>query len=372
MAESHSQQPSADLERKLLHGLHLEWTSARDCNGDPGILSLLPPLFSLNDARGTLAHWNLNRREISFSRHFILHHPWDAVREVLLHEMAHQAAHELFHAREEPPHGPGFRKACVLLGANPKASGTYPTLRERLVAGHASPEEALSRRIEKLFALAKSSNPHESEAALAKAQALMEKHRIDTPEAAEPQDGYTTLFLGHPALRHHREFYALANLLTEHYFVRCVWAMACVVDKGKMGRVLEVSGARSHVLTAEYVYTFILDFIDRSWTELQKERGQKLGRLRKSDYAEGVVAGFSQKLGAEKIKRPTSLLPEVVKDPVLDAYIEQRYPRLATRSRRVRRVDTELIGRGREAGRRMTIRPGLNKKRAPKGALLTD
>ncbi|SCY66544.1 DUF2786 domain-containing protein [Desulfoluna spongiiphila] len=372
MAETHTATLSAELEHRLLHGLHLEWNSARDGNPDPRIRSLTPPMFAVNDAKGTLAHWNEKRREISFSRHFLSHHPWDAVREVLLHEMAHQVAHEVLKAHGEPPHGPAFRSACDLLGANPKASGSYPSLRDRLATGSTSPQDALTQRIHKLFALAQSSNPHESEAALAKAQGLMEKYRIDTLETGDPQDEYTTLFLGRPALRHHREFYALANLLTEHYFVRCVWAMACVVDKGKMGRALEVSGARSHVLTAEYAYRFILDFIDRSWADLQKERGQKLGRSRKSDYAEGVVAGFSQKLQGEKKKRPTSLLPEVVKDPVLDAYIGRRYPRLATRTRRVRNIDAELISKGKKAGRRMSIQPGVDEKRAPKGALPSE
>jgi len=372
MAETNAPLLSAELEHRLLHGLHLEWTSARDCNEDPRINNLTPPVFALNDAKGTLALWHDKRREISFSRHFLSDHPWDAVREVLLHEMAHQVAHEILGAQGQPPHGPAFRKACDLLGANPKASGSYPSLRERLAMGSTSPEDALTQRIQKLFALAQSSNPHESEAALAKAQRLMEKYRIDTLEAGDPRDEYTTLFLGRPALRHHREFYALANLLTKHYFVCCIWSMACVVEKEKMGRVLEVSGARSHVLTAEYVYRFILEFIDRSWTDIQKERGQKLGRLQKSDYAQGVVTGFSQKLQMDKKRRKTSLLPAVVKDPILDAYIGRRYPRLSTRTRCVRNVDAELISKGKEAGLRMTILPGVNEKRAPGGTLLTD
>jgi hypothetical protein len=138
--------------------------------------------------------------------------------------------------------------------------------------------------------------------------------------------------------------------------------MACVVEKGKMGRVLEVSGAKSHVLTAEYVAHFILSAIDRSWNDIQKERGKKLGRYRKSDFAEGLVEGFSQKLRAEKTKRKVSLLPELVKDPVLDAYIGRRYPRVVTRTRRANQIDAHLINKGIETGKRMTIRPGVENK----------
>lgn len=363
---------SPELAHRLLHGLHLEWTEARDNNADPGIRGLTPPLFALHGGKGSLAHWNNRRREISFNRDFLFHHPWDAVREVLLHEMAHQVACELLDATGQPPHGPAFRTACDLLGANPKASGNYPTLRERLAMGDASSEDALTRRIQKLFALARSNNPHESEAALAKARTLMEKHQLEAIESGPCPEDYTSLFLGNPALRHHREYYALANLLTEHYFVRCIWTMACVVDKGKMGRVLEVSGTRAHVVAAEYLYHFILDFIDRSWAEVQGERNEKLGRFRKSDFAVGIVAGFSEKLRREKKKSKESLLPAPVTDPGLTAYIGRRYPRLVRRTRRGRKVDADLLNRGKAAGKRLTLRPGLNAKRAPGGALLTE
>lgn len=360
--------PQAELERRLLHGLHLEWESARRGNPDPRVRALIPPIFALNEARGTLAHWNGKRREISFSRHFITHHPWDAIREVLLHEMAHQVAHETFHASHETSHGQAFLKACDALGANPKASGSYPPLKERLTAAPFATGDRITQRIHKLFALAQSSNPHESEAALAKARLLMEKHRIQTLES-EGTDTYTTIFLGRPRLRHHREYYALANLLTEHYFVHCIWAMAYVVENDKMGRVLEVSGETSHVLAAEYIYHFILDSVDRSWAGVLEGCGEKLNRYRKSDYADGLMEGFSQKLREEKKASPEALLPEVIQDPALDVYVGRRYPRVVRRSRRVTRVDATLIGRGMEAGKRMQINPGVGTKKGPTRAL---
>lgn len=361
-------EPQIELERRLLHGLHLEWESAKRGNPNPLIRTLTPPIFALNEARSTLAHWNGKRREISFSRHFISHHPWDAIREVLLHEMAHQVAQEIFHAHHETSHGPAFQRACDTLGANPKASGSYPALKDRLLAGPHTSGDPITQRIHKLFALAQSNNPHESEAALAKARLLMEKHRIQTLES-EATDAYSTIFLGRPRLRHHREYYALANLLTEHYFVRCIWAMAYVVESDKMGRVLEVSGATAHVLAAEYIYHFILDTIDRSWAGIQQGRGQKLNRYRKSDYADGLLEGFSQKLRKEKDTCPEALLPKVIHDPDLDVYMGRRYPRVIRRSRRINSADATLINQGMEAGKRMHINPGVDIKKGPCRAL---
>ncbi len=57
------------------------------------------------------------------SRNVVLNHSWDAVREILLHEMAHQFAEQVLGASNEPPHGPKFKRACYLLRANPSASG---------------------------------------------------------------------------------------------------------------------------------------------------------------------------------------------------------------------------------------------------------
>ena len=111
-------------------------------------------------------------------------------------------------------------------------------------------------RIKKLMALAQSQNQHEAEAAMAKAHQLIGKYNVDLLTHEENRD-FVSVFVGKPALRHFREEYALARLLTDFYFVFGIWMPAYVVDKGKMGSVLEISGTVQNTKIAHYVYDFV-------------------------------------------------------------------------------------------------------------------
>ena len=100
-----------ELENRILHGLSCEWKLALSTVNHPNRDLLHMPLFSIKDMKGKWGHWSKERREISLSRNLVLNHSWDSVREVLLHEMAHQYAEMILYAQNEPPHGPGFHKA---------------------------------------------------------------------------------------------------------------------------------------------------------------------------------------------------------------------------------------------------------------------
>ena len=76
-------------------------------------------------------------------------------------------------------HGPKFLRACNLLRANPKASGNYRPLHERISHELPGPEDKIMLRVKKLMALAESQNQHEAELAMAKAHEFIAKYNID-------------------------------------------------------------------------------------------------------------------------------------------------------------------------------------------------
>jgi len=114
-----------ELERKILHGLALEWENAL-CLLDSKYRELIRiPAFSLKDMKRRLGYWSGGKKEICINREFALSGNWDSVRRILLHEMAHQLAEQAFGAETETPHGPLFRRACYLLRADYRASEDY-------------------------------------------------------------------------------------------------------------------------------------------------------------------------------------------------------------------------------------------------------
>jgi len=158
---------TAELERRILYGLSLEWEAALWVLPPPVRRRMAKPLFTLENLSSRLGYWHPERAEIGLSRRLVLDYGWDSVREVLLHEMAHQMADQVLAAGAETPHGPKFHEACRLLRANPEASGRFRPLAERLQDEPLSDEDRRLLRIRKLMALAQSRNRNEAEAAMA-------------------------------------------------------------------------------------------------------------------------------------------------------------------------------------------------------------
>lgn len=345
-----------ELERKILHGLSCEWANALWVLPSSQRVKMLPPLFALSDFQDPWGTWSRTKREITLSRRLVLGHSWDSVREVLLHEAAHQLADEILGTHCETPHGPQFQEACRLLRANPRASGFYPPLDQRFKADDASLEDKTLLRIRKLMALAESPNLHEAEAAMAKAHHLIAKYNFHLLEAKENRS-FVTVSLGRPALRHPAEEYALAHLLQESYFVQGIWVSSYLLEKEKMGRVLEVSGTPSNIQVASYVYDFVSRFILSQWREYNL--GKNLNRRRRTDFALGIIAGFRSKLMSAdgKTESPAALIR--LKDPQMDRYMSYKYPRTVRISGGRIRQDSRVLNDGKAVGRELVISKGL-------------
>jgi hypothetical protein len=349
---------NASLERAILLGLAAEWSAAAEMLGDRHRRLISPPLFAMRDMGSRLGRWDPEKREIAVSRRLVFEHPWDAVRDVLLHEMAHQLAQRLPGGSRETAHGPVFHEACKILRADPRASGIYPTLQERIAAGCAAENDRLLVKIRKLLALAQSGNRHEAEAAMDKAHELARKYNVD-PQRLPENRSYVSVFLGKPALRHFREFYHLSGLLQEFYFVQGIWVSAWVVEREKMGRVLEISGTCANVQMAAYVYDFVNRYIDLQWRRFNRSRS--LNRFRRTDFAVGVIEGFREKLAGTAKKAESKDAGAVVPyaDPLLTRYVRDRYPRLRSVQHRGVQEDPEVMQEGVRRGRKLVISKGV-------------
>ena len=363
-----------ELERCILYGLACQWEEALWVLDSPHDELMQKPLFRLGDMKNKLGGWSRERREICLSRNLVLNHPWDAVVDVLLHEMAHQFADEVLGSSDEPPHGPTFQRACHLLRANPKASDKYEPLDERILRESSRSEDRIMQRVKKLMALAQSQNQHEAEAAMAKAHQLIGKYNVDLL-THEKNRNFVSVFVGKPALRHFREEYRLSRLLRDFYFVYGIWMPAYVVDKGKMGRVLEITGTVQNLKIAHYVHDFVRQFISSQWEEYNRDKG--LNRYRKTDFAVGIIDGFRSKLESQRGKktkvrgrRDRSLIK--IEDSLLKEYVGYRYPRVRNFSRKASTQDCKVLDDGMNTGKKLVISKGITEKGKSKTLLIEN
>jgi hypothetical protein len=352
-----------DLEHRIIHGIACEWENALWVLSSNDRLQMKQPLFNLGTIKSRLGYWSGPKNEITISRTFALNYPWDDVRDVLYHEMAHQYAEQVLKSSEKAPHGPDFLKACHRLRANPKASGRYKPLHDRIHIRSISKQDRILLRVKKLMSLAKSTNRHEAESAMTKAHELMRKYNINLLRKMSHRN-FVSMFIGSPALRHHREEYHLANLLQKYYFVQGLWVSSYVLTKEKMGRVFEISGVPENVKIASYVYDFVKNTIDRHWRDYNRQK--TLNRYRKTDFAVGLIEGFSNKLSAQKPKSShmgmtTALI--TMEDPMLKTYMAHKYPRTRTFQRSASSQDDQVLKHGYDIGKDLVLSKGLEVKK---------
>jgi hypothetical protein len=348
-----------ELEQRIVHGLACEWDAARILLTPDIQRQIRRPLFRLSDMKECLGYWSASKREICLSIDFVLNHPWDSIKDVLLHEMAHQLASEVLSGENASGHGPIFQDACLLVRANPKASGKYKTLREQIQLDSVATEDKIMIRIKKLMALAESRNQNEAEAAMAKARLLIQKYNVQLIQT-DAKRGYKSIFLGFPRLRHSSDEYHLANLIIDYYFVKGVWVSAFVLDKGKMGRVLEVSGTDKNLMIAEYVYMFIKAYSNRKWDEYKV--GKSYNQYHRIDFATGIIKGFRQKLEDQDNGRSAVEGREmvVIEDSRLMQFIDYKYPNLKTTFKKSGYRSPDVVTDGMAIGRDLVISKGIS------------
>jgi hypothetical protein len=352
---------TAKLEHRVLKGLSVHWENMVWALHRNYREALRVPVFSLRDLKTQWGKYLPDRNEIVISRELAFNHSWDAVLEVLAHETAHQLAWQALGGAYETPHGNAFQKACFLLRANPRATGKFLPLDRRLGKGGGQEMDGIILRVKKLLALAESQNRHEAEAAMKKAHQLIAKYNLETIEDQTPRD-FISVFVGKPSLRHAREHYRLANLLIDFYFVKGIWAPCYVVEKDKMGRVLEISGTPGNVELASYVHDVIHQFIEHQWNAYADNKS--LGHHRKTDFALGVIQGFEETLKRGNGRPVRGSASEnalmIWKDPQLEAYMAYRYPKLVTFSGKPLSIDGTVLNDGVKIGKELVISKAIH------------
>lgn len=357
---------SEKLERKILHGLALEWEAARYLLDSKYRKFLQMPAFSLKDMKRRLGYWSGEKNEICLNRDIALSRKWDFLKKILLHEMAHQVAEQIFGAYTETPHGPLFKKACYILRADYRASEDCSRINNNIEPD--DHDTTIILRIKKLFALAESSNRNEAESAMEKAHELVAKYNIEII-TNNTNRHFASISVGTPALRHPREDYNLAGLLRDYYFVWTIWVPVYVIEKEKMGRILELSGTKENIEIASYVHDFIKHYIESRWPEYNSKK--LLNRHRKTDLATGIIKGFSAKLktGAESKYHSTNALIKTG-DPLLNKYIKYRYPHIVNISNKSSSCDANVLQDGINIGKNLIISKGITKTNAEERILI--
>lgn len=330
-----------DLERTLLSALQRDW---HQLNSERFRSALKLPVLGLTGdgttAGRNLGLWSSSGRTLHLDRRFVLSAPWTSVREVLLHEMAHQFVDEIYKVRDEAAHGQTFKDVCARFGVDARASGVPEPADD-------APTPRIIERVRKLLALGKSANQHEAEAAMNAAQALLLKYNLDASATAEARVVWKTV--GQPGMRHTEDEKLLGAILTKHFFVKGLWINVFLADRRDWGSVLEVSGTTENVEMAVYVHGFLQDTTLRLW----EQHGVGHTRTALARFRAGAYQAFFQKL-TEQATRHAETGLVWVGDPRVEDWFEQRHPNIRQVRTQGFRRDSDYQ-QGKEVGRGIVL-----------------
>lgn len=326
---------------------------------------LLPPMIALNPDLSDWGRWQGGqKRLLELKTQLVEKHPWYAVLEVFRHEIAHQIMEECFRDLSETPHGPKFRSLCLRLGTNPAASGTYPTLDQRVFGNEEeglSEESKLVLKVRKLLALAESANPHEAETALLKAQELTEKYAISLDEQSSDEE-FFSVAIGKAVSRRDLVNVKAANILQAFYNVMVIWDTFPDHKTLQYRKVLVIHGTRSNIKIASYAFDCLFRQIDFAWEQLPLHlQARKSPGYAKRDFAVGLLNGFYKALDQQHQERPAEIQALVLQqNKRLEGFYRQMYPHVRRHQSRGIQQDILLTKEGEKAGREFILHPGLD------------
>ena len=272
--------------------------------------------------------------EVGINKCFLMEKE-EEVKNLLRHELAHYMTAIRF-GPGVPSHGKEFRSICNLYGFCPEISKSAIPLDQGVK------HQKLSAKVRKLLSLAESPNRAEGQAAAQKAQELLEKYQISLEDTPEEQLIIRSL----EKKRSSAKMQAIASIVRAFHVYP-------VSNQGKGKVFLEIFGERTSVEVGAYVADFLDYHFEELWKEAQKKDRRLKGAAAKNSFFRGLAKGYISK------KPESTALIKI--EAALVAHAEKAYPFLRScSSKYLHHSMGEKMGR--EKGKEMKIREGIEKK----------
>lgn len=285
---------------------------------------------------------------ISLNKQLILSATDETICNILRHELAHMMVH--LEGGQGSAHGKEFHEICRRYGWGPEVSNATYQLEEENKIIH---KTHILEKIKKLMALADSDNTHEAHLATLKANQLLLKHQLEFYESSSDEEFFVKQILFFK--RSNGKIRAIAKIL-QSFFV------APIINHGRSGMWLEVTGSRTHVEVADYVAKYLDHHLEYLWKQIKKNHTFNKGSRSKNSFMEGVAKGYDQKMKMSLDELTTTDQTALIKiDQDLDRKLELAYGKLSRKSRRgfIDKLGQSL---GIQQGHELSIRPGLQEK----------
>ncbi|MBS0634584.1 MAG: DUF2786 domain-containing protein [Verrucomicrobia bacterium] len=272
-----------------------------------------PIKIVIYNTKAMLGYFASDFYELGFHER-LMHVPKKQLHDIIRHELAHYLAF-IEYGAGIMPHGLEFKTICHRLRWDDEVQAATTCLDDGQLEQEVE-DNAVLRKVEKLMALAASSNPHEAELALIKSRELLLKHSIDSANIGDNEEKMYLIRV----LKQKKEsakMRAIAKIL-DTFFVSCIFSRAS-------GWIyLELVGTKSAIEIAEYVANFLDRELEELWEQARKENDLS-GMIAKNSFFLGIAKGYCKKIQALQQCHSQALIAIEKKLVTMQALV---YPRL--------------------------------------------
>lgn len=275
----------------------------------------------------------------------------ECLRDIIRHELAHYITF-INYGESVEAHGIEFKAFCLRMGWNEEVWKATTCLGDNINI-HQAEENNVLRKVQKLIALATSSNEHEAEQAMIKSQQLLLKHNVDFRNIENEDDEKIFLKRIMKQKKENAKMRSIAVIL-ETFFVNTIY------KKQKDCIYLEIIGSETNVEIAEYVANILQHQLDLLWSQIKKQQPSLKGIIAKNSFFLGVAQGYCNKINFLKrnydVNTSNALI--VIEKKLQDAKALV-YQRL-TKGRSSARFCSKSSSLGERAGKELNINPAVN------------
>lgn len=217
----------------------------------------------------------------------------EQLHSVIKHELAHYMTFLKF-GGDSKPHGEHFKGFCKSVGWGEEISSASICLEDVEHSCLAASSNTF-RKVQKLLALASSSNRNEAEQAMIKSRELLLKHHADSESLNFIEENEEKIYLRRvfKQKRSDAKMAAIAHILNT-FFVNTVY------NHCNGFTYLEIIGSFTNIEIAEYIANVLKLELDRLWLQAKKEYAHLKGLIAKNSFFWGVAKGYCNKINALK------------------------------------------------------------------------
>lgn len=238
------------------------------------------------NSRPMLGYFDPHFYELGFNE-CLMRAKKEVLQDIIKHEIAHYMTF-IDYGNWVEPHGAHFRAFCQQMGWNQEVQKATTCLDDALSLP-CEEENSVLRKVQKLMALATSSNEHEAEAAMIKSQQLLLKYNLEFNENVDEENEKIFLKRIMKQNKKNAKMRAIAHIL-ETFFVSTIYL------RNKTCVYLEVVGSATNVEIAGYAANFLEHKLDDLWNQTKKRLPQLKGLMAKNSFFLGVAKGYCNKI----------------------------------------------------------------------------